>query len=155
MTAAPGLEATIGEGRDWLEARMYDEGAECPCCTQNVKVYRRKITASMARVLIDMHRDHGTGWVHLPSIRSAGQDEVLTRHWGLIERDAEVRPDGSTRTGWWRLTPLGVAWVTGRETVAKYAVIYDNRCLELEGDAVTITDSLGDRFDYGDLMAGR
>lgn len=152
---APGLDATIAEGRAWLETVMYDEGGECPCCSQNVKVYRRKITASMARVLIDMHRDHGTAWVHLPSIRSAGQDEVLTRHWALIARDADRRPDGSTRTGWWRLTPEGVAWVTGQTTVPKYAVIYDNRCLELEGDPVTIHDALGDRFDYADLMAGR
>ena len=146
---------TIDEARSWLETRMYDEGAECPCCTQMVKVYRRKITASIAAVLIRMYREYRMKWVYLPSIRSAGQDEVIARHWGLIERDDDIRPDGSRRTGWWRLTMTGTRFVRGEDTIIKYAVLYDNRCLEHEGDQVTISDCLGERFDYRELMDGQ
>lgn len=74
-------------------------------------------------------------------------------HWGLIEEEPIVRPDGG-RAGWWRITPFGQQFVLGNSTVPKYARLYDGRCLGLEGVPVTIRDCLGTKFNYADLMAG-
>lgn len=160
----PGLDATVGQARDWLEARMYGEGAECPCCTQFVKVYRRKLNAGMGRVLIKLWHKAGLEWTYLPHVDYAeGQTEVravghsgemcMTRFWGLIEPLPNTeRNDGSTRVGWWRMTPLGRDFVGGVVQVQKYAIMYAGRCLELDGPMVGIRDVLGDKFDYSELM---
>jgi hypothetical protein len=47
-----------------------------------------------------------------------------------------------------------MAWVQNQVAVAKYARIYDSRCLNLTGPDTTIADSLGSRFDYRELMDG-
>lgn len=146
---------TLAQARDWLRERV-DEGERCPCCDQLAKVYRRKLTSSIGAVLIAMWRTNYNGWVYLPAIRSAGQDEVIARFWFLIEGDEMRREDGSKRTGWWRLTDLGVGFVHNEVKVPKYARIYNNRLLNLDpAQSVSIVDVLGAKFDYTELMEGR
>lgn len=150
----PAADWTLEEVREWLRDRV-DDGAKCPCCTQFAKVYRRKITVQAARVLIRMYHAAGTDWVNLPDlIERKGADEAKPRYWGLLEAMEGTRPDGSSRVGWWRLTPEGVAFVRDELRVPKYARIYDGRCLSLEGDPVGIRDALGTKFRYDELMAG-
>ncbi|OYN81720.1 hypothetical protein [Mycolicibacterium sphagni] len=158
------MTQTLDAARDWLRDRV-DDGEECPCCRQFAKVYKRKLNAGMARVLIAMYRKAGTDWTYLPHVdlkdgekrRTVGHsgEMCMTRYWGLIEAYPDTkREDGSSRVGWWRLTPLGVEFVLGRTQVPKYARVYSSRCLGLTGDPVSITDALGTKFNYADLMAG-
>jgi hypothetical protein len=143
--------ATLGAAREWLRQRV-DNGAKCPCCTQFAKVYRRKINSGMAHALIQMYRHAGTEWFYLPNITSRwqGRDEAGLRYWLLVDELQEKREDGGR--AWWRITPLGERFVMRQIRVAKYARIYDGRCLSLTGEPVSITDALGDRFDYNELM---
>lgn len=145
---------TLGEARDWLRERVA-HGERCPCCTQLAKVYRRKINAGMAHALIQMYRHAGTEWFYLPNITSRwqGRDEAGLRYWGLITEATEKRDDGG-RAGWWCLTPLGERFVRRHIRVPKYALVYDGRCLGMEGDLVGIRDALGDKFNYDELMRG-
>jgi hypothetical protein len=154
MSALPS-NATLDEARAWLRDRV-DEGERCPCCTQRAQVYRRKITSASAWALVKLYRERGLDWGHLPTILGRKQaDEAKMVHWGLIEQAPMTRDDGSNRAGWWRVTPLGEAFVLGDVAVPKYARIYDSRCLGLDdSETVTIEDALGERFRYDDLMAG-
>lgn len=147
--------ATLDDARAWLFGRA-DEGVHCPCCTQFAKVYRRKLTGSIARVLIAMWREAGRDWVYLPDIRSAGQDEAIARYWGLIEPYPDARRyDGSSRVGWWRLTPLGVQFVQNDALIPKYASIYNGNLVSLDArEHISIIDALGTKFNYSDLMGG-
>lgn len=144
---------TLDDARAWLRDRV-DKGDRCPCCTQFAKVYRRRITSSMARMLIRMHRVAGCDYAYLPDLRdgNGSMDTTMLRYWALIEEDREPRPDGG-RAGWWRLTPLGQSFVLGEVEVPMYARVYDGRVLSLVGDLVHISDALGTRFDYAELMA--
>lgn len=150
-----GPYASLSAAQEWLRDRV-DDGETCPCCTQFAKVYRRKLTAPVAQVLIAMYRHAGTGWVHLPELGLSRGDEAKARYWKLIEQPADAeREDGSKRVGYWRLTPLGVEFVHNRARVAKYARIYDGRCLALDDtETVSIVDVLGAKFDYRQLMEG-
>ncbi len=152
MPSRPG--ATLTEARQWLRARQ-DVGAKCPCCKQLVKVYHRKLNTGMARSLIAMYRapkDDPDGWVHVPTALDArSREEGKLRYWGLVEESAEERYDGG-RAGWWQLTPTGLEFVLGRCSVRERAVVYDGRCLRLEGDPITIFGALGKRFNYNELM---
>lgn len=144
----------LEHARQWLQDRL-DDGEHCPCCTQFAKVYKRKINAAMALVLLEMLRAGGEGeYVHLPTIRVGG-DTAKLAYWGLIEEDEATREDGSKRTGWWRVTPLGVRYARNQVTLPKYARVFDSQCLGLVGDPVGITDALGTKFNYADLMAGQ
>jgi hypothetical protein len=152
--------STLGEARDWLRERV-EHGERCPCCTQFAKVYRRALPSATARAMIALHRHSAPGeFVFLPPLLDAmhgtpalGGYATLGHFWGLLEQQPGEREDGSWRVGWWRLTPNGRAYVIGAlPAVPKYARIYDGRCLGLDGPPWSITDALGSKFDYRELM---
>lgn len=148
----PPMSGTLREAQEWLRSRVAD-GERCPCCTQFAKIYKRKITSTSAVALIKLWRSAGLSWAHLPTVLDRKQaDEAKLLHWGLLEEETISRPDGG-RAGWWRLTALGEAFVGNLARVPKYCLIYDSKCLGLDGPLVSITDCLGDRFDYAELMA--
>lgn len=149
------MTMTLEEAQEWLRDRV-DDGETCPCCTQFAKVYRRKLTGSIARVLIRMWHENPGDWVFLPALRTRGQDEAIAKHWGLIEPFPDAkREDGSSRVGWWRLTGLGVSFVRNNVRLPKYARIYNGRLLGLDdAETVSIVDALGSQFNYDELMQG-
>lgn len=163
IAEAPGQDQPLRRSILWLSERLLaGESTSCPCCGQFAKVYKRKITTAMARVLIEMYRRGGEhrDWVSLPTICNdlrigSRGDQSATTRWRLIERRPGQRDDGAKSTGWYRLTPLGVDFVRGVAKVPKYVRVYDNRVLETLGTQVSIRNALGVRFDYSDLMAGR
>lgn len=143
---------SLGEARGWLRERV-DRGEHCPLCGQHSKVYKRKLNSGMARSLILMHKRGGSGWIHIPTeLPARSREEGKLRYWGLIEESPVEREDGG-RAGWWRVTSTGTRFVLGRSTVPKYARIYDDRLLRLDGEPIDIWDALGDKFDYDELMA--
>ena len=130
-------------------------GAECPCCHQNAKVYRRPLNARQGRVLIAMHQQVGSEWCHLPDIeaplRLGGSETAKARYWGLLVSREDEREDGG-KAGTWKLTGKGVMFVLGTVLVPKYSLIYNKRCLGLQGESVSIHDVLGEKFSYRELM---
>lgn len=147
---------TLGAARRWLREQAATDGAPCPCCRQFTKVYRRGISAGMARLLILAYRQHGTDEWHLPTLVGASGDNAKLAHWGLIAAIPGERGDGSARTGWWRLTDLGVQWVLGQASVPRYIQLYDGRFRGFDTTAEqqwTVRDALGEKFDYAKLMA--
>lgn len=148
----PASPWSLEDAKKWLKTRL-SEGEKCPCCSQFAKIYRRKIHSTMAASIISMYRSGGLGWVHVPSVAGDACEAGKLRYWGLVEEERERRPDGG-RSGWWRVTELGGSFVRAELLVKKYALIYDGRCLGLEGEMISIRDSLGSRFSYEDLMVG-
>lgn len=148
---------TLTQAIVWLRARASTTGATCPCCKQFAKVYRRQITSSSARALIAIYRVGGTqDFVRISTVLHGKRaDEAKLRYWGLIEEEDVSRPDGG-RAGYWRVTPLGEAWVLGMRAVPRYVRIYDGRYLGVDGtETVTVGEALGKNFDLKELMAGR
>lgn len=163
----------LDEARGWLRTHAA-AGVFCPCCQQFVKIYRRKITSSMAYALLLIarhYKDRPLGemgeWLHVPEYLSAqskfgapvrGGDWAKLRWWGLIEAAMDVEPserrsDGSARVGHYRLTPLGRAWARGECAVPRIALIFNQRLARLDDtETVTIREALKDKFNYAELM---
>lgn len=143
---------TLIQLKVWLRKKAED-GARCPVCDQNVKIYRRKLNSGMARSLIRMYRAGGLDFIHLPTtVGSRSREEGKLRYWGLVEEEQVLRPDGG-RAGYWRVTPMGELFVLGKITVWSHARVYNGKCLGLNGNQITIKDALGSQFDYAELMA--
>jgi hypothetical protein len=144
---------SLREARDELRG-LVEEGETCPCCKQFAKVYRFGINSAISQGLISMYRKGGRDWVYVPDLKLPGGHMLKFRFWGIIEKPPELkRDDGSARVGVWRLTELGEAWVRCEATVPSHARIYNNRCLGLVGDPITIREALGKKFRYDELMA--
>lgn len=147
--------ALLGEARKWVTQAAQDGGVTCPCCTQLAKVYRRPLGAAMAYGLIRAYRKAGRVPFHMPTVLDhiAG-DHAKLRYWGLIEEEPIRRADGG-RAGWWQVTELGEQFIHRTKAVPKYALIFDGRLLRLDtsGGYVTVTQALGQKFNWAELMA--
>lgn len=147
----PTVNDSIEHSREWLHENR-DDGVSCPSCEQFVKVYRRKINSAMGRALILFYQKNKTEWFHLPSAIGYGGDAAKLRYWGFIEELKELREDGG-RAGYWRVTEDGEQWLLGRTKAPKYALVYNSKLLGLDDEEhATITDALGTKFDYNELM---
>lgn len=152
---------SLSDARDALFAK-FEDGSICPCCDQFVKLYKRGISGEMAHALILMRRFGDGSFINLPRFmqeHKAGRSNMtsLLRLWGLIEQQKGSRGDGSWRTGYYRITPKGIAFVDGKSSVEKYVYIYNQKVVEVDDpdmSKVTILEALGAKFDYQKLMNG-
>lgn len=168
MPEASAKAASLDEATEWLRQRVKD-GAECPCCTQFAKVYKRKLNSAMAYVLIIMVREYrlnGGAWMHVPSMlnrkglkpsvaASIRGDWAKLAWWGLIEEEPKPEDDTQRRTsGSWRPTGAGITFANGRTNVPRHANFYAARLLSMGKEQTSIEEALGDKFDYQELMRG-
>lgn len=164
-------QTTYAEIRAWLREHAAD-GAICPCCRLEAKVYKRKLNSSMAYVLLLMVGEmqlNGGAYMHVPSMLNRKRlkpkvaaalrgDYAKLKHWGFIEQEKRPRrvsgEDKGKRTlGNWRPTERGIAFVRGEIDAPSHAVLYGKRCLRLvEETRTTINGALGDKWNYVELM---
>jgi hypothetical protein len=146
--------------REAWRATIEADGGDCPCCGRWGKVYPRSINETMARSLIWLAKapeDLPGGWVDVPErgpkwLLRSNQLSTL-RWWGLIER-RESEPDVDEKhSGMWRLTRLGVMFVTGRVEVPKVAHTYDGKVVRMGEKTINIRACFGRRFSYDEVMA--
>jgi len=152
---------SLDDAKTWLWTRV-KKGAECPCCTQLAKVYKRRVNSSLALSLISLSK-LGDGWHHVSNILALSalrsptlsREFSIIRYWGLID-EKEVEEGVNSRTsGYWRITAKGQSFVAGQILIPRYAFIFDGRCLYLSEDTATIQECLGSKFNYADLMLGK
>lgn len=157
------LETTVRDARVYINSQL-DKGkaAKCPCCTQTVKVYKRKLNAGMSRALIVLYNYSSPmgETVHMGKllterkINAANTEYPKLAYWGLIKKmpkAAEVTHKKDS--GYWEITALGRAFVEDRVKVPAYMEVFNKRVLRPGGDRVGIRDTLGREFDYQELMS--
>ena len=148
---------TLEEVASWLLENMA-EGAECPCCGQLCKVYKRAFNSAMARSLIwlvNQAPDAAT-WVDVP-LQAPGwltrsRELPKTRYWGLIEEKPNLDPTKRC-SGIWRPTQAGVDFVFSRVSVSSHVYLFNNTVEGFAETRVLIRDVLGKDFDYSELLS--
>lgn len=159
-------ETTLSEAQALVRSHWEDpHGIACPCCGQKVYIYKRKLTGSMARALIALWQHEETipfgEYTHIerliklqPRLSTAVRSNcTLPKHWGLLDQQPGVREDGSSRTGYFRLSSLGREFVTGGARVHLRACLFNNKLIGMTGPQVTIQEVIGTKFDYEELMS--
>lgn len=137
------------------------KGYTCECCGLYVKMYQRKLLASMCLVLIDIYKSGKRDYLHVENwLKERGKsnwrgDFHKLVFWGLLEKKPERREDGSPRNGFYKLTGRGILFVEEKLEVREKILLFDNKFEGFEGKEVTIREALGNKFNYDELMARR
>ena len=146
MPTSRATKPSLWEARVWLRRRLA-KGAECPCCEQFAKIYRRRLDSGVTKTLLLMWKHSKTDWVDVKrEIPQAGNGHMgMLNYWGFVERAA-------ARNGVWRITPAGEQFLLGHTTTPSHAEIYNGKLQRLSGDQINVKDALGSKFDYDELM---
>lgn len=151
---------TLKEAKDWLRARL-DKGERCPCCNQLAKFYSRRIYSSMAAALIYFYRSFDQTKFHHKSdllknktlaTTLGGGDFAKLSYWGLIEEKPKGQDEDKRTSGYWKITQKGIDFVQAKLQIPSHVRIYDGKVFGFTGDKVLVTDCLGNRFSYAELM---
>jgi len=151
--------ATLREAKEWHSGRFV-KGADCPCCGQFVKRYKRKLNSSMAyaTILLANHQEEvGEAHLHPPDYLSTvtstatvrGGDWSKRRDWGLIESDDTVSDDGSKRAGFWRVTDAGRGSEPNWIRVPTHMFLYNREACDSnqDGETTDIEQALGKKLN--------
>lgn len=163
---------TIKEAKDHLKA-MTEKGkyATCPCCSQRVAIYKRRINANAARALILLLNKSelkpeeiafGIGFhppfLHIQQIfsdyglRATAMDYIQLARFGLIEKSKEKAPEDKKDSGMWKLTFKGYSFAMGNITIPEHVIVYDNKSIAWSEKQVTILECLKKKFKYSDII---
>lgn len=150
------MERSISQARIVLRKQaLSKKGGICPCCDQLAKVYKRQIHSTMSRMLIALY-NLGPGYHHLNAImtvKNGWGDFAKLSYWGLIEEMVDDGLKPGRTTGYWKITSDGKLFVQKGIGVSKYALVYNGKCITLDGESVLIDSTLGKNFNYQELMA--
>lgn len=149
----------LAEARNRFWERLQTgEPETCPCCGRTGKIYSRKLNSGMALVLIRLFTlGAHERWVNVkeifPSVTQRGGEWARMKFWLLVTpRDHRTRDENPR--GDWMLTPWGVDFVRGRISVPRHVYLWDNVPQGFSPETTTIQESLGDTFNYAELMSG-
>lgn len=136
MTTPKEIEAQPYETFNEVKKRFNDIRAlgtciRCPMSgTIHNMPYLRSISKSMAKALKILYRIQ-VSKINDGTPPNAFSDFTKLRYWGLIRQD---------ESGYWRITENGIAFVEGRISIAKYAIIVNNVQKQFMGDSLSIHD---------------
>jgi hypothetical protein len=143
-------------------------GTRCPCCGQQMRIYKYCITGEMARVLLFLYRLFSEypncQPVHLESVlrkvygtkMPRGNKHSLLRHWGLIGRsETRYSKHLKQRTGGcYTITEKGIDFSKGNIKIPKWIYVYDNVCLGVSlEESVNIVQTIGQKFSLSDCLS--
>ena len=160
------LESSVKEARVFLQKNWTkSSGAKCPCCNQKVKMYARKFNATMAYGLLLMY-DFGKiqgfdNWVKMneeiasKGIPSSNIEYAKLRYWGLAEEKPN-KDESKKDSGYWRITTKGRNFANNYISIESHLMIYNNKVVAKhpKNKTVSITEALGKRFNYTEMMRG-
>ncbi len=157
---------SVDEARTHINKKIA-EGVtiHCPVCDSLLKRYRRYLDHSKVRtlkILYDYTEKNPTiEWVHIPNVltelkvkSSRGGDFAKLRFWGLVEPHSGSRLDGSKRTGLYKITELGKAFVREETKVPAYIYMYQSRLYDVDEKIplISFNESLDIHYDHKEQM---
>ena len=131
----------------------FEEGSDCPCCGQLVKLYKIKFNSNMAIFLISLVNTYlkERKPVHFKDCVFGSRNYPYIAKWNLAY--TEKSEDTAKRTsGFWIPTKKGVDFVLNKVKVSEYKNIFNNKVLGSSLNEINIKDALGTKFNYEELM---
>ena len=142
---------TLEEAKQFLREN-WEEGADCPCCTQKVKLWKKPLIGTAVADLIRLTKLWEKNGVpaHISEFTDQRSNFYTLIYWGFITK-GEV--DNKKRSsGYWVPTQKGGDFVEKKITVPSIAATYNNKLIRLMGKDIDVVKALGKKFDYEELM---
>jgi hypothetical protein len=149
----------LSDAREWFfKYAKHPPGAICPCCDRFGKVYARKFNKGMATNLIYLYQHAKDDFIHLPSTapRYILKDNQVGKlvFWDMAVPQVNDKDPSKNKSGSWRITEEGIAFVEGRIKVWSHVIEYNQNVLGFrDKKLINISDALGRPFHYQELMA--
>jgi len=148
---------TIKEAKIHLREN-FNKGTSCPCCGQFVKLYKRRLYSSQAAALIHVWKKFGQEWFHKNNISEkkilimiSGGDFAKLRYWGLVVEQENIETE-KRASGIWRVTEFGENFALNKFKVKSHILLYNQKFIGFDGEDIDIYESLGNKFNYQELM---
>lgn len=146
--------STVGDSRKYLREN-FDKGCKCPSCGQFVKLYIRKLGSAQSRALIrTYHLNKEQEWVHIREISkeiNITGDYAKLVYWGLIE-EKENQDTKKKNSGFWKITQRGKDFVECKISLPSHVMIYNSKFQGFKDSFVMITECIGKKFNYSELI---
>ncbi len=138
----------------------------CPCCHQDVKLYKRKLNSGMIRGLIELYKiqnkpeGFSDEWVHVANeftqrkFNYANAEFSKLKFWGFIEEKPNKFHFDKRTSGYWRITEKGKDFLHSKITVPRHILIYNSKQFPTDEimEPTDVIRALGDKFNYTELM---
>jgi hypothetical protein len=144
----------------WFEEVRRDKGEDCHECGRRLKTYHRRLSRSMARGLLRLHRLELTyperKYFHVKLFDkegARGEFGVLSS-WGFTHEQPN-ETFGKKSSGHWCLTDFGRRFILLQEKVPQYVILkWGSELLGFSGSMVDVRQCLqhGNKFNYEELM---
>lgn len=124
-------------------------------------MYERRIYSSMAAALIYFYRNFDpTKFHHKRDLLKnndlattlGGGDFAKLSYWGLIEEKPKEESEDKRTSGYWKISQRGIDFLGAKLRIPSHVRIYDGKVFGFTGDQVLVTDCLGKKFSYAELM---
>jgi len=153
-------EMTIEQAKQFLRENMTN-GTICPCCNNFVKMYQRKLTSTMVFCLIHFKKNmdrNGNDFQRFISILDQMKLTPTQRadwqklvYFKLIEPETNER--GHVRSGFYRLTKIGIDFVNHQTSVPEFANVYNSKVFGYSETKINISQAIKNKFNYLELMS--
>lgn len=142
--------------QDFKDRLLNGDEFDCPCCGRFSKIYRRCITSTMARQLIEFYKAGGAeDWTHTKVVvnnRSGAGDFSKLRYWGLIEKKPRDEDQQQKSNGYWQITHTGFEFLMNRVSLPKYAYVFDDTVINTSSHRTYLADTFDEHFIYREIM---
>lgn len=113
--------------------------------------YKFTLNKGLARCLFKLNRKSNSDFVEIRTIgltTSEWTNFQKLRYWNLIEKKIE---DDTGKGGYWRISEIGIRFLTGKIQLPKSVIMYRNNKVRNEGELLSFKDITGGyeyRSDY-------
>lgn len=150
-------DQTVDDARaEFFEHIKDKDGTLCPVCDRNGQMFKRHMNRGMALTLIWLYQNTRSEFVHLSKkaprhILTDNQVGKLARFWGFAAAKPNDDDPKKLRSGWYRITEQGVAFIEGRIRANAFCLEYHKEVYAWSPGTVSMSDALRKPFDYREL----
>jgi len=151
---------TLAEVKEYLRENLND-GCICPACKQNVKMYKRKLSATMAYCMIifvkHCRKNNEFGFVNFNKILNDLNITPAQRaDWQKLAYFKLITPESTTKgdpkNGFYKVNESGFYFVENDMQVPESCNVYNGKVYGYSMDQTNIKIALTNKFNFYELM---
>jgi len=150
----------LAEVKEYLRENLND-GCICPACKQNVKMYKRKLSATMAYCMIifvkHCRKNNEFGFVNFNKILNdlnitpaQRADWQKLTYFNLITPETTTK--GDPKNGFYRVNQIGFDFVEKNMQVPESCNVYNGKLYGFSMEQTNIKMALKNKFNFQELM---